>query len=107
MEAEAQAIVPVTPASLHCLVTSPYDTVSQCSRFNQQHRSACCLRLGATAVVKVLTAVCCCVRFGSLSYRMLHVSVMLHCGREDACCLFAKTNLRMHVFRIFVCSYIA
>ena len=33
MVAEAQAIVPVTPASLHCLVTSPYDTVSQCSRF--------------------------------------------------------------------------
>ena len=56
MEAEAQAIVPVTPASLHCLVTSPYDTVSQCSRFGQQHRSACCLRLGATAVVNVLTA---------------------------------------------------
>ena len=56
MVAEAQAIVPVTPASLHCLVTSPYDTVSQRSRFNQQHRSACCLRLGATAVVTVLTA---------------------------------------------------
>ena len=93
----AQAIVPVTPASLPCLVTSPYNTVSQCSTFATitTFFSARCLPAGGDCD-------CHCIGDGCVS-----VVVVCCCICDAACFIMSCRTAVVKTRAVSICSLLA